>query len=286
MSPSLYDFLALGRLGPLWLGIGPSEVLSQLGEPTDQSLKQSPLIMTYGPVALTFWRKKDQPLQLMQVDIAVVDEERSPPALGIQGWGLSSSTTLREFEERLSEAGLAELHKQFGPDETHLLMPSGVRVSFSGDRLTRLQLMRRDREQSHGVRLTDQRQPSVQQILAMLGGAQQALIHGLPPASLVLAWAALEAAMRKVAVDEGRTGKVGAQAAELMRELFAARRFGQEDLRFLESTRQLRSSIVHGLAVEQVPKEVVARVIKVAERLLSPMSGEQGTGAAKTTMDT
>lgn len=64
-------------------------------------------------------------------------------------------------------------------------------------------------------------EPSVEQIRSQLREAGSALSNGLVSAAVLLAWAALEAALRRTAVDAGYKGKVRVQPTVLIRELYS-----------------------------------------------------------------
>jgi hypothetical protein len=191
-------------------------------------------------------------------------------------WGVNSETTLPEFERLLRDFGLRAERVVKGPDEAYLVMPSGVRILFSGGRLIGIYLSRRDRESNRAPALTDEREPSIAEMRSTLEEARRAFAHGFISAGLVLAWGALEASMRRLAVHEGLKGKIGTQPTLLMRELTASQRLAPNDLEFLELARQLRTSIVHGAGPASVPPHVVTGLIDVTERLIQSLPEQNG----------
>lgn len=271
MSPLLLRFLSTGQLGPLALGIGPLEAQALLGQPTDQSTKQNPLVLRYDALDLTFTRDKPGPLRLVQIVIAADDPARTlPVGLGGGSSGIDRPTTVEQFRLLLRDANLTPDHVP-ASDDGYFLMPSGVRASFRGGKLNRLTLSQREREQNRAPFLSDAREPSEEEIHRMLEEARIAARHGLSSAALVLAWSGLEATMRRVANQEGLTGRIGAQPTVLLRELYSRHRLGSPDVEFLEHARQLRTSVVHGLSRAMVSQDVAMDVIAHAERLLSSL---------------
>jgi hypothetical protein len=262
------------------MGVDPIAVTTLLGPPSDQSAKQNPLVLRYGALELTFSRDKQGPLSLVQLKLVAPTEANPLPDLlaPVQA-ELSSHATLSDFTELLRAAGLHPEQVIEGDPDAHVVMPAGVRASFRQQRLLQLTLTRREREENRFPKLGDAREPSEAELEQMLKEARHASALGLRSAALVLAWAALEATMRRVAVREGRTGRVGTQPTVLLRELYALHLLGSEDVAALEGARQLRTSIVHGLSAVIVPADVVMSVIAYAERLGSPQySREPETG--------
>src|SRR5260370_7848151 len=103
----------------------------------------------------------------------------------------------------------------------------------------------------------------------MLNEAERATSAGFLQAGLTLAWAGLEASLRRAALHAGLQGKkIGVQPTILIRELSAERILSQEESAFLEKTRQLRTGVAHGLAAQPIPPEVVVRIIGIAKALL------------------
>ena len=56
-------------------------------------------------------------------------------------------------------------------------------------------------------------------------------------AALLLAWAALEAALRRTALRAGLQGRIGVQPSVLLRELFAAGKITEDEYQLLEHLR-------------------------------------------------
>ena len=112
-------------------------------------------------------------------------------------------------------------------------------------------------------------EPTVEQIGQMLGEAERSLLVDSPRAAFVLAWAVLEAAMRRAAQRFGLNGKIGTQPALLVRELYTSGRISPEDFRRLEEARRMRAEIIHGLCPSNVDAAAVQSVLDMARRLLA-----------------
>jgi hypothetical protein len=156
-----------------------------------------------------------------------------------------------------------------GERQASIVLPSGLIASFSDDQLRALVLSKRERDENRQPTLTDEREPSVQQIRYQLQEALGALKHGLGSAAMLLAWAALEAALRRKALHAGYKGRVRVQPTVLIRELYALRIINSEQVQVLESARQKRTIIAHGLTSAPVEPHDVLQIIELAEHLLS-----------------
>jgi REase_AHJR-like len=118
------------------------------------------------------------------------------------------------------------------------------------------------------ARRSGYREPSPEQIEQMLGEAER--VAGLSPqAAFVLAWAGLEASMRRLGQRAGVGGWPGTQPPTLIRELYASGRISPDDFRRLEASRVLRTEVVHGLAPSATDAGRVQEVVGLARRLLA-----------------
>jgi len=117
--------------------------------------------------------------------------------------------------------------------------------------------------------LRDASEPSTDQIGQMLDEAERIGQLGTPRAAFVLAWAGLEAAMRRLAQRAGLNGKIGTQPLLLVRELYSSGYISPEDFRRLEETRMIRTEIVHGLAPPALDPGLVEYLIGLARQLLA-----------------
>jgi hypothetical protein len=121
-------------------------------------------------------------------------------------------------------------------------------------------------------------EPTLEQIEQLLGEADTATQAGTPRAGFVIAWAGLEAAMRRAAQRAGVGGEIGTQPPTLIRELYSAGRLSPDEFRRLDATRHLRNEIVHGLASTAVDPNAVRSVIESARRILADSEGASTAG--------
>src|SRR5262249_39305261 len=120
----------------------------------------------------------------------------------------------------------------------------------------------------------DEREATLDQIYGMLNEADHALMVGANRAALLIGWAGLEAALRRVATKGGTQGKIGVQPLILLRELFASGLLNAEDHRMLEILRQQRMAAAHGLAATDLDTKSVNKLIEITFRMLDRL--EQG----------
>jgi hypothetical protein len=270
MGTSLSRFLRTGQLGPLTLGMDPAAVELQLGQPEARSRKHNPLLLKYGPLELTFWNPRSQPPQLAQVSLLFIDGLRGlPRTLRFDDWTAEEGMRFVDFGHFLMRIGVRPEETLRGDRESSIVLPSGVKVSFMDDQLTALFLSKRGSDENRPPILTDENETSVDQVRLRLQEARNALGHGLGSAAVLLAWGALEAALRRSALHAGYRGKVRAQPTVLIRELYALGRLNSDQVQALESARQQRMTIAHGLPSAPVDPDVVLQIIRLAEHLLS-----------------
>lgn len=265
----LRQFLKTGQLGPLVLGCSPLDVEQHLGPAPDRSRKVNPLILKYGWLELVFSNAPKRPPLLSQLTIKVDDGPVLLPAtLDFDDFLLSPNESPTNFKSFLHENGLSPETVIEADPHTDILMPSGVRVRFDRSRLNSFHQSRRLSETNRAPLLTDEREPSLQQIRQLLSEADNAKRVGLINASFVLAWSALEASLRRLAIQSGLKGKITVQPSAMFHELLASGRLTSWQVAMLEELRQRRSAIVHGLISPQVDDEAVTRVVEIANMAL------------------
>lgn len=274
MGASLAKFLRIGQLGPLTLGMSPASVEVQLGKPEASSRKLSPLILKYGPLELTFWSPRAQPPQLVRVSLSLLNSlQKLPLPLRFEDWTPNATMRIEDFENFLEQIGARPEDTLRGHDESEIIMQSGVRASFLRGYLVGLHLSKRETDSNRSPTLnSDEREPSIEQIRSQLREARLALSSGLASAAILLAWASLEAVLRRTALDAGYKRKVRVQPTVLIRELYALGRLNRNEVEMLESARQQRTTIAHGLLSEPVRDEVVLQIVQFAERLLNSLT--------------
>lgn len=264
---TLEGFLRTGQMGPISLGMTPGEVETILGEPQARSAKLNPLLLKYDGVELVFWTQNG-PLGSNLRQITVNLSEPLPDALRPTDLTIGPAITEDAFGKFLMTRNLAPVRVIRGESEQHVIMPSGVRVSFANRKLRRIEFSGRQSDDNRALPLTDDREPSIDQIRSYLGDARRAARSGLESAAVVLAWAALEASLRRAAIASGLKGRIGVQPTALVRQLAAHKLLDTETVHFLEVTRQLRTELVHGLRPKKIPAGITDRIADIAESLL------------------
>jgi hypothetical protein len=192
-----------------------------------------------------------------------------PKALRFDDWIPDLTMKVDDFIRFMGKINLRPEEVLRGEREATIMLPSGLIASFSDNQLRALVLSKRARDENRQPILSDEREPSLQQIRQQLQEALDALRHGLGPAAMLLAWAALEAALRRKALHVGYKGKVRVQPTVLIRELYALRVLNSEQVQALESARQKRTAIAHGLTAPSVERDDVLQIVNFAEHLLS-----------------
>jgi hypothetical protein len=91
---------------------------------------------------------------------------------------------------------------------------------------------------------------------------------GFVAPSLVVAWAALESAMRRRLRAEGEEAGWGTSPRTMLNELYSAGVLSNSVFRNLEGLFQLRSAIVHGFAEPAIATSAVQFLVDTARRLL------------------
>ena len=268
--PTLEEFLRTGHLGPVVLGMTPMAVMTAVGDPDDTSLKSNPLQFKYGCAQLTFWKSsKDRQHELRE--IALIYQLRFhplPPSLKFTDWNPVRPPTEKRFRKFIDEIHYPPATSVKGPNETQIVFLSGVTALFTNGKLDSIRLFQRQTKESTSSVLTGEREPTRMQILDMFEEAKRALEIGAERAALLVAWAGLEATLRRTAIRAGKLGKVGVQPAILIRELFAAGELTAEDHRALEELRQLRTRLAHGLAPIRFDVTTIHKIVALSSRLL------------------
>jgi hypothetical protein len=268
---TLEEFVRTGHLGPVNLGISASDVMSSLGEPDAISRKSNPLLLVYGFVQLTFWRNAKNPkpeLREIALDYRRVSEPLPPP-LEFSDWKPTEPPTERRFRDFMHDVGYLPVHQSDGATWRELVFPSGVTARFRDEMLESIRLIERENNSSPIALTSDEREPTPEQISDMFSEATLAVQAGAKRAALLIAWAGLEATLRRTASRAGRKGKVGTQPVVLLRELVAEGQVTAPEHRTLEHLRQLRMSAAHGLTPVAFPSDLISNIKAVSDRLLA-----------------
>jgi hypothetical protein len=246
----------------------PAAVELQLGPPEARSRKNKPLLLKYGPLELTFWSLRSEPPQLTQVSLEITHGlQELPRILRFDDW-TPEAMHIDDFSEFVRQIGVRPEETLRGDRESSVVLPSGVRASFINGQLRAFLMSKRGTDENRPPILTNDLEPSVEQVKFQLQEARNALRHGLGSAAVLLAWGALEAALRRSALHAGYEGKVRVQPTILIRELYALGILNSKQVQVLESARQQRATIAHGLTSTPVDPKVVLRIIRVTEQLV------------------
>jgi hypothetical protein len=268
--PTLEQFLRTGHLGPVILGMTPIAVMTAVGDPDDTSLKSNPLQLKYGSAQFSFWRSpKDRQQELREIALIYQPLFRPlPPTLKFTDWNPKSPPTEKRFRKFINGIAYAPATSVKGPNGTQMVFLSGVTAQFTNGRLDNIRLFQRQTKEATSSVLTGEREPTRTEILEMFEEANRAQEIGAYRAGVLIAWAGLEATLRRTAIQTGKVGKIGIQPAILIRELFAAGALTAQDHRTLEELRQLRTGLAHGLAPIGFDATTIQKITTLSRRLL------------------
>ncbi len=266
---TLEEFMRTGQLGAVILGASPSDVMTALGDPDDISKKTNPLILKYRCVQLTFWKApKERTPQLREIVLAFQPFEPPPEFLEITDWNPQEPPSERDFRAFIERVDYPPAHVVEGQSEKAFLFPSGVSALVSEGKLHSIRLQEKENKATPPAPVTDEREATMDQIHGMLIEAEYVVAAGAARSALLIGWAALEATLRRLALQAGRQGKVGVQPLILLRELFASGHLTPEDRRTLELLRQQRTAAAHGLATVDLSTDSARMLIDFTEKLL------------------
>jgi hypothetical protein len=267
---TLEEFLRTGHLGPLVLGISSNDAISAVGEPDDISRKSNPLLLRYGCVHLVFWKPKDAKHELREITVDFhLAAGPLPSSLEFADWDSTVPPTERRFRDFVRMIDYVPVQSIERATSRELVFASGITARFEDEMLVSIRLIERENKASTPVLLADEREPTIEQISEMFNEAEIAAMAGAKRAALLLAWAGLEASLRRAAFQAGRKGRVGTQPVVLLRELFAEGRLSPPDNVVIEHLRQMRMSTAHGLNPIEVPTNVVDHIREVSDKLLA-----------------
>lgn len=112
-------------------------------------------------------------------------------------------------------------------------------------------------------------EPTMHQINDMLAESEHVLSLGSARSAFLLAWAGLEAAMRRVGQRAAIGGRIGTGPTTLARELYSAGLVTRDELRSLDEVIRIRNLTAHGLAPAEVSEAMVLQLIDLAKKLLA-----------------
>jgi hypothetical protein len=134
---TLKQFLQTGDLGPIHPGMSEEEVIDLLGPPQDRSVSKHPQILKYGGLQLTFLRRPEAADRVL-AHIGLYygpSTEPFPEATRPADFAGTSETTISQVREFLAQVGLEEYAADEGEDTNYLILPSGARITFDGEKL-------------------------------------------------------------------------------------------------------------------------------------------------------
>jgi hypothetical protein len=267
----LSDFIRTGSIGPVVLGISPFEATSLLGEPDEESQKKNPLTIKYGPLQLVFWKHSTEGKSLLrEIDLAFDEDLKGLPSIiALNDFTPNGQTSERHFRDFMHEQGCMPVHMVESDGRRQLIFLSGVVVTFSNGMLERIRINQKEKKETAPAPLSDEREPTREQIIEMLRESDQALGVGAKRAALMIAWAGFEATLRRIAIQAGRKGEIGVQPVVLIRELVSAGIIQPEHARELEKVRQIRTVSAHGLTPEDIKPETVLQLQDLTRQMLA-----------------
>lgn len=122
------------------------------------------------------------------------------------------------------------------------------------------------------------REPTRDQIEQMLAEAERVTQEGALRAGFLVAWAGLEAAMRRAASRAGVGGAIGTSPNLLVREVYTSGYIARDDFARIDDMRRLRTEMVHGLAPAVLGADTVAYILRQARQLLAQSETVQAAG--------
>jgi len=266
---TLAQFLKTGSLGPIVLGMDPSEIIDQVGEPEQISQKTNPLTLKYGSLQLVFWKQGPRS-QLRDITLTFLPAfEPLPDSLALEDFRPTGRPTERDLRNFIHEIRYLPAHMTEQESGRELVFLSGIAVDFEDGLLNRIRISQKTTKETAEGTLSDIREPSRDQILEMIQESERALQFGSRRAALLMAWAALEASLRRTALRMGRHGHIGVQPTILIRELISAKLLSPKMARSVEEVRQLRNVSVHGLAPVEIQEQAISEMTDICRQLLA-----------------
>jgi hypothetical protein len=114
-----------------------ADVVELLGPAPDESVRKDPKILKYGGLQLTFLRDPGaQATRLAHVGLYYRQPvEPIPGPARPEDFNGNAETTLSEVRDFLTRTGVQEHEVDEGDDASYLTLPSGVRITFDGQKL-------------------------------------------------------------------------------------------------------------------------------------------------------
>ncbi len=112
-------------------------------------------------------------------------------------------------------------------------------------------------------------------IVRRIEEAEKSLQAGLPEAALLLAWSALEAAIRALVVAQGESDSITSSRFVLDQAIFHGA-ISREEYDALVLMLQYRNAVTHGFGVEDFNDHMVMDLIEAARRILADAAIDTG----------
>jgi hypothetical protein len=137
MMAAIDEFLKTARLGEIATGISKEDVRGLLGDPEDVSVQKNPEIWKYGALQLTFYKdSQESEPHLAAINLYFNNpKDPIPAALSLTGWLPTGETSVQDFRDHLTDADLQVDFRAPSASHDHVVLPSGVRVTFDEGRL-------------------------------------------------------------------------------------------------------------------------------------------------------
>ena len=113
-------------------------------------------------------------------------------------------------------------------------------------------------------------------ILRRLRDAERTLESGIPEAAFILAWSALEAAIRELIAEQGISSAGITTSTFVLDQAVSLGIVSREEYDHLTRMRRYRNAVVHGFAVADLGDELAAELIRTVRHMnaTSPAGGE------------
>lgn len=266
---TLRELLEKGTLGPIHVGMTPLEVFNIIGEAQESSRKKNPLVLRYGSLELTFLKVRDhQRLELRRLLFGFDNRTWSlPQPIALTDWNPAEPPNPEEFESLARRLGCPPEKSVLAAGRGYFLFPSGVKVSFAEGKMCSLEVAPLRASEAMESSSPRTREPTAREIASMLNEARLAADAGLTRAAVLVAWAAIEASLRRLASPSGTLSRELLQPARLLAWLQNSGQISSSDVMSVQRVRHLRMAAAHGLSAEPLERADVEQVLSLGTRL-------------------
>jgi len=131
---TLEQFLRTGELGPIRIGMRQADIITVLGQPPDESIAREPKILKYGGLQLSFAKDAVEARQRL-VQIGLYFGEPIPEVIRPADFIGTPEKTMADVRKFLDQAELKTAAVVEGEETSCIVLPSGVRITFSDQKL-------------------------------------------------------------------------------------------------------------------------------------------------------